>query len=85
MDIHVEWVGYAAGTLTAVAYVPQVWKVWSTRSAQDISLKMILVLSVGLALWCVYGIAVAQLPIIIANGISVILTLAVALAKLRFG
>ena len=80
-----EWIGYAAGALTTVAYIPQVWKVWSARSAQDISLKMILILSSGLALWCVYGIAVGQWPIIIANAISVVLTLSVAAAKIRFG
>ena len=80
-----EWLGYVAGFLTAVAYIPQVWKVWSDRSTDDISLKMILVLSTGLALWCVYGIAVGQWPIIIANAVSVALTLSVAVAKLRFG
>jgi MtN3 and saliva related transmembrane protein len=80
-----EWLGYAAGFLTTIAYIPQVWKVWSERSAEDISLKMILILSAGLALWCAYGIAVGQWPIILANGISVALTLAVAGAKLRFG
>ena len=65
--------GYAAALCTTGAYIPQVLRVWRTRSTQDISLKMFLVLVTGLALWLIYGIWKGETPIIAANGISLML------------
>ena len=46
----IDYTGYAAAICTTAAYVPQVIRVWRTRSTKDISLKMFLVLATGLAL-----------------------------------
>ena len=49
-----DYTGYAAALCTTGAYVPQVLRVWrKTRSTQDISLRMFLVLVTGLTLWLV--------------------------------
>ena len=50
-----DYTGYAAALCTTGAYIPQVVRVWRTRSTKDISLKMFLVLITGLALWLTYG------------------------------
>src|SRR3954451_14859887 len=39
-----DYIGYAAAVCTTSAYIPQVTRVWRTRSTKDISLKMFLVL-----------------------------------------
>ena len=62
-----DYAGYAAALCTTSAYIPQVLRVWRTRSTQDISLKTFLVLVTGLALWLVYGVWRGEIPLIAAN------------------
>lgn len=85
ISVYIPWIGYLAGLLTALAYLPQLKKIWITKSTEDISLRMMSVLAAGLALWIVYGIARNEVPIIIANGVSLTLALAIIGLKLRFG
>ena len=77
-------VGLAAGFLTTIAFVPQVTKVWRTKSAKDVSLKMFIVFSIGVALWLTYGVLLQQWPIIITNAITLVLAVAILSMKLRF-
>jgi MtN3 and saliva related transmembrane protein len=76
--------GFVAGVLTTAAFIPQVLKIWRTRSARDISLGMYVVFTSGVALWLVYGLALGSLPIIVANVCTLVLALAVLLMKLRY-
>jgi MtN3 and saliva related transmembrane protein len=78
-------IGLAAAFCTTVAYVPQVLRIWKTRSTQDISLGMYLVMSLGLVLWLTYGISIGSLPVILANGATLVLTSIILVLKLREG
>ena len=60
-------IGLVAGTLTSIAAIPQVIKTFKTRHARDISIWQPLLLTVGVALWMLYGILIHDLPLIIAN------------------
>ena len=79
-----ELIGYCAATLTTLAFLPQVLKVWQTRSAKDISLPMYLLFTLGTALWLTYGIASHSMPVTVANAITLVLAIGVLVAKLRF-
>ena len=68
-------VGFIAGTLTTVAYIPQVIRSWRLKETKDISLTMLVLYAAGVFLWLVYGFWTNALPIIAANGISVFLIL----------
>ena len=59
-----DYTGYAAALCTTGAYMSQVLRVWRTRSTQDISLKMFLVLVTGLTLWLVYEFWKGEIPLI---------------------
>lgn len=83
MDI-VNLLGIAAGTLTTVAFVPQVLKTWRTRSGDDISTGMFLLFSCGVLLWLFYGVALDAAPIIIANSITLVLALTIIMLKIRY-
>lgn len=74
MDIEAI-IGTVAGICTTVAVVPQLVRTWKTKEVEDVSLGMFLVLIFGVTLWTVYGILKKDWPIIITNGISVILNL----------
>lgn len=79
-----ELLGLAAGALTTIAFVPQVWRVWQTRSARDISAPMYLLFTAGVVLWLVYGVQIGSMPVILANAVTLLLAIAVLLMKLRF-
>jgi len=77
--------GYLAGALTTIAFVPQVVHIVRTRSAHDVSWGMFAILSIGVALWLWYGIRLASLPLIAANGVTLALVLSILVLKLRYG
>jgi len=77
--------GLAAGTLTTLAFVPQLYRIVKTRSAHDISWLMFGIFSVGVVLWLWYGIRVHALPLILANGVTLALALAILFLKWRYG
>lgn len=77
--------GLAAGLLTTVSLVPQVTKIWKSRSAKDVSRRMFIVFTLGVALWLGYGFAKGDVPMIIWNSVSLVLGLCIVGMKLRFG
>ncbi len=85
MSFDVEFLGYAAGTLTTLAFVPQVLRTWKTRSTEDISLGMFSVFTTGVVLWGVYGLLLGSRPIIIANAVTLVLSGTVLGLKLKHG
>ena len=80
-----DYTGYAAAFCTTSAYVPQVLRVWRTRSTKDISLKMFLVLVTGLILWLAYGFWRGKMPLIIANAVTLVLAGIILYFKIRHG
>ncbi len=80
-----DTLGTVAGVLTTVAFAPQVWGVWKTRSTRDISLSMYLVFTTGVAFWLAYGVVLGAWPIIVANSVTLMLTGTVLVLKLRHG
>jgi MtN3 and saliva related transmembrane protein len=84
MDI-ATGLGLAAGALTTVSLVPQVTKICKTKSAKDVSLGMFVAFCIGVALWLTYGVMQTDLPIIVWNGITLVLALAIVVMKLKYG
>jgi MtN3 and saliva related transmembrane protein len=81
----ISFIGFAAAFCTTTAYLPQVIRTWRTRSTADISLGMFSVMTLGVALWIVYGIAIGSLPIIAANAVTLFLAATILILKLRHG
>jgi len=79
-----DTLGLLAGTLTTVAFVPQVIKIWKTKHANDISLGMFAIFSGGVLLWLCYGIAIGATPVIVANAITLGLSLTILLFKIKY-
>ncbi len=79
-----EIIGIIAGCCTTASFVPQVVRTWKTRSVDDISLKMYLLLCTGVVLWLVYGMLVGSLSVVLANAVTLILAAAVLIMKIKF-
>ena len=77
-------VGFFAGFLTTISFLPQVVKTWKTRSASDLSLGMFSVFSVGVLFWLVYGFLMQEPPMILWNSVTLIFVLAILVMKLKF-
>jgi MtN3 and saliva related transmembrane protein len=80
----IDLLGLFAGTLTTVAFVPQVIKTWQSKSANDVSLGMFLLFSLGLILWLLYGIAIHSTPVIVANAVTLVLTGIILVLKICY-
>ena len=80
----VKNLGYIAGFLTTIAFLPQVIKVWRTKSTKDISIWMFLIFTTGVLLWLIYGLLIINYSLIIANTITLILSISILIAKILF-
>ncbi|HEY9648439.1 MAG TPA: SemiSWEET transporter [Chroococcidiopsis sp.] len=82
-----DWInllGMVAGGLTTIAFLPQLFKTWRSRSASDISLSWLVTFTLGILLWLIYGLCIASLPVIVANGTTLVLTLIILVFKFRY-
>lgn len=77
-------IGLVAGTLTSIAALPQLVKTIQSRQARDISIWQPLLISLGVALWLLYGILIWDIPLILANIIPLICNIALTILKLRY-
>ena len=81
---YVAVIGFAAGTLCTLAYLPQALHSFRTKSVRDISLAMLLSLNAGLLLWVAYGFLMHSLPLILPNAVTFLLAFPLLVMKLRF-
>jgi len=65
-----EIIGLLAALLTMFGFLPQVIKIYRTKSVRDISLPAILQFIAGIFLWLVYGIHLKNFVIILANSVT---------------
>jgi MtN3 and saliva related transmembrane protein len=79
-----DLIGLLAGVLTTIAFVPQLLKIYATKSGKDVSARMFVMFSAGVALWLVYGIMIRSLPVIIANLVTLGLAIAIMALKVRY-
>ncbi len=77
-------IGFLAGALTTIAFVPQALKMYTTKSGKDVSARMLMIFSAGVILWLTYGIMIESLPVILANVATLILSGAIIVLKIRY-
>ncbi|MFN6560288.1 MAG: SemiSWEET transporter [Nostoc sp. ChiSLP01] len=77
-------IGLAAATLTTIAFLPQMFKTWQTKSANDVSFVMLVTFNSGVFLWLIYGIYLQALPIILANSITLFFNLIILWLKIKY-
>lgn len=77
-------IGYLAGALTTIAFVPQALKMYTSKSGKDVSARMLMIFSAGVVLWLIYGIMIGSLPVILANVVTLILSATIIALKIRY-
>ncbi len=81
----IDYLGLFGAFLSSITFLPQVFKAWKTKSVDDISTWMLVILMGNVTTWLVYGIVKSDFAIIIANAIIMGLTLLLAWFKVSFG
>lgn len=81
---HINILGLTAGALIVISFLPQVIKIWRSKSTKDISLGMFIIFCTGVFLWFVYGVCIDSFPVIIANLITFILASTILVFKIRY-
>ncbi len=76
--------GLVAGTLTTLSFLPQLLKAWKSRSTHDISIGMFSLLALGITLWIVYGVVTSDLPVVVANSVTLVFVGLILALKLRY-
>lgn len=77
-------IGFAAGVLITISMLPQVIKSYKTKSVEDISFLMLIIIMLGTALWVIYGVLIASLPIVLMDGFGFIANLALVFLKIKY-
>lgn len=82
-----DWIqiaGHTGALLSSITFVPQVYKVWTSKSVRDLSLAMMLIVFTSTIIWLVYGVALNLWPVILANGFICVLSILLIYFKLTF-
>ena len=81
---YIDFFGFSAAFLTTIAFLPQLYKTWKTKSAEDVSLIMLILFITGLICWIIYGIEINSVPILSANIITFIFNFSILVLKLSY-
>ena len=71
--MNMQNLGLVAGVLTTAAWLPQIARTWRSRSADDLSWPYLLVFSAGVSLWLLYGVLSDDVPVLVANAVTIVL------------
>ncbi len=77
-------IGLLAGTITSITFLPQVIRIWKTRSAKDLSMLMLTLLIIGTSLWFSYGLMMKDIAIIYTNSMVLAMSLVMMFFKLKY-
>ena len=81
---YIDLFGFSAALLTTIAFIPQLYKTWQTKSAEDVSLIMLILFITGLICWIIYGLKINSIPILIANIITFIFNFSILILKITY-
>jgi MtN3 and saliva related transmembrane protein len=71
-----DWVtivGFLAALASTISFSPQAWKIIKSRDTEGISATSYAITTTAFALWLAYGIMLGRWPLILANGICLLL------------
>ena len=81
---YIDLFGFLAALLTTIAFLPQLYKTWETKSADDVSLVMLILFLTGLICWIIYGLKINSIPILVANFVTFIFNFSILILKISY-
>ena len=84
LNFIIKYVGFFAAFCTTIAFLPQAIKVFKSKSTKDISLYMFIIFTIGVLSWLIYGLIINDMPIILANAVTLILSFFILIYKIKY-
>ncbi|MBT4208454.1 hypothetical protein HOE22_08940 [Candidatus Woesearchaeota archaeon] len=84
MKDYITTIGLMAGTLSIVAYFPQVWKTYMTKHSKDLSMKWLLLTFGSQLLWFTFGMLSNLLPVILTSSLTCVMTSGLIIMKRKY-
>ena len=81
---YITLIGLTAGTLSIVAYIPQVWKTYTTKHSKDLSMKWLLITFGSQVLWFTFGMLSNVLPVILTSSLTCVMTSSLIIMKRKY-
>ncbi len=79
----VDAIGAIAAILTTISFLPQAIHIHRTKNTSAISFWMYLIFSLGVLLWLIYGVLIQAWPVVVANAITLLLSLWILWMKIN--
>lgn len=83
-ELLVNAVGTLAGVCSMASFVPQILKIWRDRDGSGVSLRMFAVTVTAFVLWTTFGALQGSWPIIVSNGVCLVLAIVIVGLRLKF-
>jgi len=64
--------------------LPQAWKMWQTKSVEDISSATLVLYFFNCLFWLLYGLAITSVPLILTNGVGLVVSVVQIVLKIRY-
>jgi len=80
----IDWTGHFGAFLSSITFLPQVYKVWKTKSVGDLSMAMMLIVFTSTLVWLIYGISLQLWPVILCNSFICLLSLVLVYLKVAY-
>jgi MtN3 and saliva related transmembrane protein len=78
----IQVIGYIAALFSTLSFAPQAWKIIASRDTKSISTGMYVLTVAAFALWLAFGLLQRQWPLVLSNGICLILSSFILMMKL---
>ncbi|MBN1416473.1 MAG: hypothetical protein JW973_15320 [Bacteroidales bacterium] len=83
-SLNIDIIGYSAAFFGTILMLPQVYKTYRTRHVTDISMVMLIIYIINCSLWGVYGFFLHSVPMLLCNGIALVIGLLMVIMKILF-
>jgi MtN3 and saliva related transmembrane protein len=84
LDFIIRYIGFFAAFCTTIAFLPQAIKVFKSKSTKDISLYMFIIFTIGVFSWLIYGFVINDMPVILANEVTLVLSFFILIYKIKY-
>jgi MtN3 and saliva related transmembrane protein len=84
VDILLTFIGLLATAFSVASTLPQIRKALKTKDTEDVSIRFLVVLIIGLSLWSIYGLGRADIVILVGNAIGVSLNICMLVLKFKY-
>ena len=81
---YITVIGYLAAFGTTISFLPQAIKTIQTKDTSGISLLMYSFFTLGTLLWLTYGVLSHDLPVAVANAITLLFASIILVYKIRY-